>query len=78
MLIILRILITFICKSNNNMALLWKNDYKQYIVDKLRVRIPLEEMKYLLFIFLRTGNDAKRGVELRHSTLPRDFESVSK
>ena len=39
--------------------------------DWLWIRSPLEEMKYLLkfiFPFLRSGVEAKRGVEFCHST----------
>ena len=39
--------------------------------DWLWVRPPLEVMKYLLkfiFLLLRSGVEAKRGVEFRHST----------
>ena len=38
-----------------------------------------QEIKYLIFLFLRSGNEAMRGVQLRHSTriAPRTF-SVSK
>ena len=36
--------------------------YKRH---RLRVRFSLEEMKYLLFSFPRSGNQAKRGVELQ-------------
>ena len=39
--------------------------------DWLWVRLPLEEMKYLfkyIFSFLRSGVEAKRDVEFRHST----------
>ena len=35
--------------------------------NRLRVRFPLEQMNYLIFSFLRSGAEAKRGVELRHS-----------
>ena len=40
-----------------------KHDYKH---DRLWVRLPLEIMKYLLFI--RSGVEAKRGVKSHHST----------
>ena len=39
--------------------------------DWLWIRFPLEELKYLLkfiFPFLRSGLEAKRGVEFCHST----------
>ena len=45
-----------------------KSDCK---IDWLWVRSPLEEMKYLLkfiFTFLRSGVEAKRGIELCHLT----------
>lgn len=32
------------------------------------VSIPTQEMKYLIILFLRSGKEAKHGVELRHST----------
>ena len=44
--------------------------------DWLWVRSPLEEIKYLftyIFSFLRSGVKAKRGVEVRHSTLNTRF-----
>ena len=34
--------------------------------DRLWVRYPFEEMKYLIFLFSRSGNEAKRVVKLRH------------
>ena len=40
-------------------------------IDWLWVRSPLEEVKYLftfIFPFFRSGVEAKRGVEFRHST----------
>ena len=33
--------------------------------DRLRVRFPLEEMKYLIFLFLRSSAAVKRGVRFR-------------
>ena len=33
----------------------------------LRVQFPFEEIKYLIFSFPRSGNNAKYGVEFRHS-----------
>ena len=39
-------------------------------IDWLWIRSPLEEVKYLItfiFSFLRSGVEAKRGVEFRHS-----------
>ena len=36
--------------------------------DKLWVRFSLKEMKYLIFSFPHSGDEAKRGVEYRHST----------
>ena len=35
---------------------------------RLWVRFLFEEMKYLIFPFRRSGNEAKRGVEFRHIT----------
>ena len=35
----------------------------------LWVRFPLEEIIYLIFSFLRSGNEAKRGVNVRYLTL---------
>ena len=32
------------------------------------VRFPLEEIKYLIFLFLRSGVEAKNGVVFHHST----------
>ena len=45
---------------------------------RLRVRITLEELKYLIFPFVRSGKEAERGVEFRHSThsLQDSVESV--
>ena len=39
--------------------------------NRLWVRFPLDEMKHLfkfIFSFLRSGVEAKRGIEFRHST----------
>ena len=36
--------------------------------DWLWIRSPLEEMKYLTVSFLRSDDEAKRGVECHHST----------
>ena len=36
--------------------------------DWLWIGSPLEELKYLIFSFLRIGVETKRGVEFRHST----------
>ena len=47
------------------------NEVTRGAIDWLWVQSPLEEMKYLFtFIFssLRSGFEAKRGVEFRHST----------
>ena len=50
----------------------WRSGTEDYCkTDWLWVRSPLEEMKYLLkfiFPFLRSGVEAKRGVEFCHST----------
>ena len=35
--------------------------------DTLWLRLPLEEIKYLIFLFPRSGVQVKRGVEFRHS-----------
>ena len=34
---------------------------------RLWIRVPLEELKYLIFCVLLSGFEAKRGVEFRHS-----------
>ena len=46
--------------------------------DRLWVRFSPEEMKYLIFSYLRSIVEAKRGVEIRHSTqcLQNSAESV--
>ena len=36
--------------------------------EMLWVRFPLEEMKYLFFLFLRSGVETKRGFKFRHWT----------
>ena len=36
--------------------------------DRLWIRFPNEEMKYFIFSFRRSDNEAERGVEFRHST----------
>ena len=36
--------------------------------DRLWVRLPLQEMRYLIYPFLRSSVKAKRGVEFRHLT----------
>ena len=36
--------------------------------DKLWIQFPLGKIKYLLFSFLRSGVEVKRGVESRHSS----------
>ena len=36
--------------------------------DRLWVRFPLEEIKYLILSYPRFGNGAKRGVEMCYST----------
>ena len=36
--------------------------------NRLWVRFPLEKKKYLIFSFTRSGNEANRGNEFRHST----------
>ena len=50
----------------------WRSDTKcDCKIDWLWVPSPLEEMKYLLkfiFPFLRSGVEAKRGIEFCHST----------
>ena len=43
--------------------------------DRLWVRVPLEETKYLIFLFPRFGNDAKRYVDFHHLTLQNVAES---
>ena len=35
--------------------------------DRLWVRFSTDEIKYLIFLFLRSGVEAKHGVEFRHS-----------
>ena len=56
--------------KNTNWGQSWRRDTKcDCKTDCLWVRSSLEEMKYLLiFPFLRSGVEAKRGVEFRHST----------
>ena len=36
--------------------------------DKLWIRFPLEEMKYLLFSFIGSSVEAHNGIKFRHST----------
>ena len=36
--------------------------------DRLCVRFPFEEIKYLIFSILRSGVEAKRGVKFHHLT----------
>ena len=40
--------------------------------DRLSVRLPLEVLKYLIFLFLHSGVEAKRGYKFRHS-MPLEF-----
>ena len=44
--------------------------------DRLWVRFPLEDMKYNKFSFLRSGVEAKRSVEFRHS-MSSEFAAMS-
>ena len=45
-----------------------KNIKRDCTRERFRLRYPLEDLKYSRFSFLRSGVEAKRGVELRHST----------
>ena len=43
-------------------------------LDRFWVRFPLEETKYLILSFIRSGVEAKRAVKFRHShAMPRKF-----
>ena len=58
-------------KKKNNMSNMNRGVRAQSCVckrDRLWVRIPLEEIQYLIFSFLRYKVEAKRGVKFRPST----------
>ena len=58
-------------KLNKNYILYYSSTSTYCKIDWLWVRSPLRNKKYLftiIFSFFRSGVEAKRGVELRHST----------